>query len=62
MFTLGQAIIYKLKEHDDKINENTQEIKNLQVENDELRSRISTLERLIGLRNNETQFTNSVPL
>lgn len=62
LFTLGQAIIYKLKEHDDKINENTQEIKNLQVENDELRSRISTLERLIGLRNNETQFANGVPL
>lgn len=53
LYTLGQAIVYKLKEHEDKINENTQAIEDLKIENEQMRSRIKALERLCGLQNNE---------
>ena len=53
LYTLGQAMVYKLKEHEEKINENTQAIENLKIENEQMRSRLKALERLCGLQNNE---------
>ena len=49
---LGQAVLYKLKEHEVQINQNTEDINFLKTENSELRSRISALEKLCGLNNN----------
>lgn len=51
--TLGQAIVYKLREHDVQLQEHDQAIKNLEAENEQMRSRIKALERLCGLQNNE---------
>ena len=49
---LGQAVLYKLKEHEVQINQNTEDINFLKTENSELRSRISALEKICGLQNN----------
>ena len=51
--TLGQAIVYKLREHDVQLQEHTQQIEDLKVENEQMKSRIKALERLCGLQNNE---------
>jgi FtsZ-binding cell division protein ZapB len=53
LYTLGQAMVYKLKEHDVQLKEHDQAIKNLEAENEQMRSRIKALERLCGLQNNE---------
>ena len=53
LYTLGQAMVYKLKEHDVQLQEHDQAIKNLEAENEQMRSRIKALERLCGLQNNE---------
>jgi phage shock protein A len=46
-------MVYKLKEHDVQLKEHDQAIKNLEAENEQMRSRIKALERLCGLQNNE---------
>lgn len=56
LYSLGQAVVYKLQEHEEKINENTQEIANLKVENEQMRARLKALEKLCGLNNNEYIF------
>lgn len=49
---LGQVILLKVKEHEEKLDEHTQKINNLETENAELRSRVTALERICGLQNN----------
>lgn len=49
---LGQVILLKIKEHEERIDEHDQEITNLKTENEELRSRVTALERICGLQNN----------
>lgn len=49
---LNQAILYKLKEHSEKLSEHDQAIRDLEVENEDLRSRVAALERLAGLKAN----------
>lgn len=59
---LGQAVLYKLKEHEVQINQNTEDINFLKTENSELRNRITALEKLCGLQNNTYIESFSVPL
>ena len=49
---LGQAMLYKLKEHEEKLDEHDQKLNTLELENTELRNRISALEKICGLNNN----------
>jgi len=61
LYSLGQAVVYKLKEHEEKINENTQAIADLKAENEQMRERLKALERLCGLQNNQYATCKEFP-
>jgi phage shock protein A len=52
LYALNQAVIYKLQEHEEKLDEHDQEIINLKTENEVLTRRITALEKMVGLQNN----------
>lgn len=52
LYALNQAVIYKLQEHEEKLDEHDQEITNLKTENEVLTRRITALEKIVGLQNN----------
>lgn len=61
LYALNQAVIYKLQEHEEKLDEHDQEIINLKTENEVLTRRITALERMVGLQNNTYIETFSTP-
>lgn len=68
LYALNQAVMYKLKAHEEQINQNTEDIQELkqkleekELNEEKLTRRIVALERMVGLQNNTYIESFSTP-
>ena len=50
---MGQAIVWKLKDHEDRINKNTEDISNIKNKMDEMEKKLQEQQKLIDKLLNE---------